>query len=269
MIHNPVIDAMMNRKSIRVYTEETPSEEVIETIVRAGQQAPFAYQLGSMILDRDRERHPFKAPLLFMICYDIHRMELILKKRGWESGVDDLQYLVFGMQDAAYMAQNMVIAAESLGLGSCYLGVYPFIAGHVQKKYKLPDRVYPVVGLAMGYPDREAEPEPVRPRYPMSFTMGDGQYPQMTDEAVEEAMRVMDEGYLAQDYYRKANVMIPLKGTKEESYDFDTYSWTEHISRKCALYTDMQMRKSFEKVGFVIPGDTPEASIEDEEDVEL
>jgi len=45
-------------------------------------------------------------------------------------------------------------------------------------------------------------------------------------------MQVMDEGYLAQDYYRKAGYQIPLEGGREETYTFDTYSWTEHISRK-------------------------------------
>ena len=45
MIHNPVIDTLLNRKSIRKFTAEQPSEEVLQTIVRAGQQAPFAYQL--------------------------------------------------------------------------------------------------------------------------------------------------------------------------------------------------------------------------------
>jgi hypothetical protein len=42
----------------------------------------------------------------------------------------------------------------------------------------------------------------------------------------------MDEGYLAQDYYRKAGYQIPLEGERQESYTFENYSWTEHISRK-------------------------------------
>ena len=52
MLTNPVIDALLNRKSIRKYRAEQPSDEVVETIVRAGQQAPFAYQLCSLLLKR-------------------------------------------------------------------------------------------------------------------------------------------------------------------------------------------------------------------------
>jgi FMN reductase (NADPH) len=122
MIHNSVIDTMMQRKSIRKYTAEQPSDEVIETIVRAGQQAPFAYQLGSLVLSRTQNENPFSAPLLFTICMDVHRFELIMEKRGWKIEANDLSVLILGIQDATLMAENMVIAAESLGLGSCFLG---------------------------------------------------------------------------------------------------------------------------------------------------
>lgn len=252
MNHNPVIDAMMNRKSVRAFTPEIPDEEVIETIIQAGQQAPFAYQLCSMILDRSG-RNSFRAPLFFMICYDMHRMAKVAEKRGWDIKVDDLQLMMFGVQDAAYLAENMVIAAESLRLGSCFLGVYPFIAPAIKKKYKMPDRVFPVVGLAMGYPGESEAQYPPRPRYPREFTCFEGQYPELTDELIERSMRVMDEGYLAQGYYEKQNAMISLRGIKEETCTFENYSWCEHISRKCALYTDMQLRTAYEGIGFVMP----------------
>ena len=90
MIHNPVIDTMLQRKSIRKYTAEQPSDEVIETIVRAGQQAPFAFQTGSVILSRDKKHNPFSAPLLFTICVDLHRFELIMEQRGWKTSCNDL-----------------------------------------------------------------------------------------------------------------------------------------------------------------------------------
>ena len=45
-------------------------------------------------------------------------------------------------------------------------------------------------------------------------------------------MQVMDDGYLAQDYYKNLKAMIPLQGERQETFDYETYSWTEHISRK-------------------------------------
>jgi nitroreductase len=252
MIHNPVIDAMLQRKSVRKFTNQVPSEEIIETIIRAGQQAPFAFQMGDMILDRG-PKNMMGAPLQFTICYDVHRMALVAQKRGWDIEVDDMQLLIFGIQDAAYMAQNMVIAAESLGLRSCYIGMTPFIAPTIKKKYKLPDRVFPVVTLVVGYPDAYEDQFPPRPRYPMEFTCFEGEYPEMDVAMVENAMQVMDEGYLAQHYYQKQNAMINLHGKKEETFTYEDYSWTEHISRKCALYTDAHLRTAYEKIGFRVP----------------
>jgi nitroreductase len=185
MINNPALASMLRRKSIRRYTTEMPSNEVVTAIVRAGQQAPFAAQLGSLLLSRKRKKNPFGAPLLFTICADIYRMERIMAIRGWQMVTNDLLLLLFAVQDAAYMAQNMVIAAESLGLGSCFLGNAPYRAEKIAEEYRLPERIFPIVQLAMGYPD---EDPPVRPRYPIGFTLFEDIYPELSEEAVREAM---------------------------------------------------------------------------------
>ena len=229
MLNNPVIDAIMRRKSIRRYSKVQPSDEILQTIVRAGQQAPFAAQLGSLLLRRDCEKNPFQAPLLFTICVDVHRMEIVMAARGWQRSMSDVGILLLGIQDAAYMAENMVLAAESLGLGSCYLGAAPMAADRIIKEYDLPAKVFPLVQLTMGYP---AEERPPRPRYPMTLTLFEDRYPQFSDDQVAEAMAEMDKGYLSQDYYRSLNAMIPLSEGREETFTFDDYSWTEHISRK-------------------------------------
>ncbi len=227
-MNTDVIETMLNRKSIRKYTDEIPTDEVVQAVVRAGQQAPFASQLCSVLLTR-KKGVPFGAPLLFTICVDLHRMELIMEKRGWKTVTNDLSMLVFGIQDASLMAENMVIAAESFGMGSCFLGAAPYIADKIARKYKLPPRVFPLVQLVMGYP---AENPPTRPRYPLSFTLFEDEYIKMNDADVDEAMKHMDDGYLAQNYYRKGRYKIHLEAGREETYTYDTYSWTEHISRK-------------------------------------
>lgn len=229
MEENRVVETMLQRKSIRRYTDRVPSDEVVETVVRAGQQAPFAYQLGSLLLSRNREKNPFHAPLHFIVCIDAHRMERVMARRHWDLVTNDLSLLLFGIQDAALMAENMVIAAEGLGMGSCFLGGAPYQAQAIVEKYKLPSRVFPLVGLAMGYP---AEDPPPRPRYPLEFALFEDEYPELSDEMVDRAMAVMDEGYLAQEYYRRAGYKIPLQGERKETFAFEDYGWTEHISRK-------------------------------------
>jgi FMN reductase (NADPH) len=213
---------------VRRYKPDQPADEVIRTIVCAGQQAPFASQLYSVLLSR-KKKQPFGAPLMFTICADLYKLERFMALRGWKVVTNDLSLLMFAVQDAAYMAENMVIAAESLGMGSCFLGAAPYQAARIAKQYKLPKRVLPIVQLIMGYPDEEFPP---RPRYPLSFTLFEDEYPELTDEQVAEAMKVMDDGYLAQEYYRRQKARIRLEGGREETFTYDNYSWTEHISRK-------------------------------------
>jgi nitroreductase len=248
---NPIIQTMLDHKSIRKYSGKMPRKEVIETILRAGQQAPFASQYYSILLSRKAKRNPWHAPLLFTICVDSYKFELIMAKRNWKPATHDLVLLFFGILDASLIAENMVVAGRSLGFGSCFLGTTIFRADIIAEEYKLPKRVLPILQLVMGYP---AEDPPTRPRYPLEFTLFEDRYPKMSDEMVLEAMRVMDEGYLAQNYYERLKAKIKLEGDRKETFNYGNYSWTEHICRKWGQwYTDPNsLIGQLEKRGFHI-----------------
>ena len=258
MLENKVIQTILNRKSTRKFQKTPPGDEVIETIVRAGQQAPFASQLCSLLLSRHRDENPYKAPLYFIFCVDAHKWELIMAKRNWAMVGDDLLLMILGIQDVALMAENMVLAAESLGLGSCFIGGVPFESKQIIEKFHLPPRVFPLVGLVMGYPAKDYPP---RPRYPLDFVLFENHYPQLDDEVINKSMQVMDQGYLEQDYYRIRKAKIPLK-RKEETFTYQTYSWTEHISRKWGQnrFPDTLLDQ-FSRCGFDICGGQREEDI--------
>lgn len=224
-----VIETLCNHRSIREYKDESLSDEKIEKIVTSAQQAPFVSQLYSIIIERDKKKIPFDAPILFTICVDVHKLEKIMDKRDWEVTTNDLTLLLFGIQDASYVAQNMVVAAESMGLGTCFLGAPVRTAKNLKDELDLPDKVFPLVQLVMGHP---AEDPQTRPRYPQEFVLFEDSYPELSDEEIDSAMEKMDEGYLEQDYYRKLDAKINLKGEEEDEYTYEDYSWTEHISRK-------------------------------------
>jgi nitroreductase len=230
-----------------------PSDEVIETIVRAGQQAPFASQSYSILLSRKKDRNPWKAPLLFTICIDFHKFEQIMTKRNWKMMTNDLSLLLFGIQDAALMAENMVVAGRSLGLGSCFLGMAPYRADKIAEEYNLPQRVFPLVQLVMGYPAEDPSP---RPRYPMDYTLFEDKYPELTDDMVLKAIKTMDKGYLAQNYYQRLNAKIPLQINRSETFTYESYSWTEHICRKWGQWypEPKVLLEQLEKRGFYITG---------------
>ena len=250
----PLIEYMLNRKSIRKYTDVIPSDEIIQSVVRAGQQAPFASQLYSVLLIRKiagkkKQGIPFGAPLLFTILIDLYKMEQIMARRKWSFITNDLFMLLFGAQDATLMAENMVMAAESLGMGSCFLGATPYNTERIVKQYKLPKRTFPLVQLVMGFP---AENPPPRPRYPLEFVLFENEYPELTDEMVTRAMQAMDEGYLSQHYYRRLKALIPLENNRPETFTYENYSWTEHISRKWGQWnrSPNELLGYFTKQGF-------------------
>ncbi|MCD4829282.1 MAG: nitroreductase family protein [Candidatus Cloacimonetes bacterium] len=260
MNDHPCIEAMLSRASVRRYKPAVPADDVIEAVALAGRQAPFATQSYSVLLSREPERHPFNAPLYFIVCVDFHKFDRIMQRRGWKPVLNDLFRFLLGAQDAAYCAQNMVQAAEALGMGTCFIGFVPMQAKALRERWKLPSRVFPLVGLTMGYPD---ETPPPRPRFPLSFTLFEGRYPDFTDEQLDEAACVMDEGYLAQDYYRKLNAMIKLPEGMDETFDLDNYSWTEHICRKIGLWAadPAELLRQFEACGFELT--TPRSDLED------
>lgn len=226
---NQVLDSILNRSSARKFTDQMPDDVVVEKIVKAAQQAPFIAQLYSILLNR-KDTHPFGAPLLFTFCLDFHKLELIMKRRGWKPVSNNISALIAGIQDVAFAAENMVIAAESFGLGSCFLGTAPYKAKKIQEQYSLPKRVFPIVDLVVGYPVSNLPP---RSRYPMNFVLFEDRYPEISEEMLTEAMEFIDKGYLSEGYYRNNNskIEIEIEG-KEDKFSFDNYTWTEHNSRR-------------------------------------
>jgi len=175
---------------------------------------------------------------------------MIMAKRGWEVVANDLSMLLFGIQDAVLMAENMVIAAESLAWGVVSWGI-PLTGRNASRNNTSFPNGLPAGELVMGYP---AEEFPPRPRYPLEFTLFEDRYPELTDGMIEEAVRVMDEGYLAQDYYRKQKAKIKLEMERKETFSYEDYSWTEHISRKWGqwLRDPKELLDQMEKCGFTI-----------------
>ena len=234
---NTVIDIINNRRSIRQFLNKSVTDDILKQILEAGFRAPFAAQLCSAIYTRNREKmteaeigtYPTASVhLIFFI--DLVRLEKIMKRRGHEYGYDDMMAIWLGMQDVTLVIENLTIAAESVGLGSVLYGVAPMRADEISKAFNVPNRVFPVVGMSIGYPD-PAENTEVRPRFPLEMAAFEDEYRHHTDDDIEECMKKMDEGYIAQGYYIKNKTKVALVD-KEDTLGFDKYSWSEHISRK-------------------------------------
>ncbi|MFX0046164.1 MAG: nitroreductase family protein [Candidatus Hermodarchaeota archaeon] len=226
-----------NRRSMRSFLGREVSEDILSQVLEAGMRAPFAAQLCSVVYTRNKEKmkelhigaYP-STPVLLIFFIDLRRLEKIMSLRGHEYGYDDTMSLWLGLQDVSLVVENVTLAAEAAGLGSVLLGIAPVRADTISEVFRVPKRVFPVVGMCLGYPDPSDETE-IRPRFPLQFSAFEDVYLDHSDEDIQMCMMEMDEGFLAQGYYIKKRIKVPLED-QEDNIGFDRYSWSEHISRK-------------------------------------
>ena len=136
MTTNPVIQQLYDRKSVRVYTDQSISEENIQIILDAAAQTPTAgnQQLYTILRITDPEKkhalsiscdnQPFieDAKLVLVFCADCLKWYKAFKAAGCEPRMPGVGDLLLAVNDANIAAPNAVIAAQSLGIGSCYIG---------------------------------------------------------------------------------------------------------------------------------------------------
>lgn len=233
-----VTNTMMRRASVRRFQARPVEPALVERLVRFGQQAPFTGQMYSFLATvdetkRERLTDVFgtlvqRAPVFMLVLVDFNKLDKFIAYRSRANRVDDLSLLFLGIQDASYAAENLVLAAEEAGLGTCFLGAAPFVARELVEIFKLPRRVYPLVGLVLGYPE---ERPAARPRIPVEHCLFWDEYHELGEKEVAEAMEVMDASLIREGYYAKYNAKIPVEGT-EDRVTLDEYGWSEHVSRK-------------------------------------
>ena len=238
---NSHIDLILNRATVRSYLDKDVPDETLWKLARAAQQAPFTGQMYAFVYTRDKAkketlsrylgRFIAQAPVFVLFCLDFRKLEKFIAYKGRQNKANDVQMLFLGIQDVSYAAMNFVMAAEALGLGTCFFGGAPMIEPALSEMFKLPDRVYPLVGMVVGYP---AKKPASRPRIPTSCVLFQDEYHDLTPEEVKAAMEVMDAGLIREGYYQNLNAKIPKPEGGEDTVGYDSYGWSEHISRKYA-----------------------------------
>ncbi len=161
---DPKLDFIFSRRSIRKYQNRPVPEELIAELLEAGMAAPSAVAKDPWhfivvrrreILEKIMEVHPYakmlrQAPVAFIVCGDLN--------------LAHMQELSYMLQDLSAGVENIMIAANSLGLGTCWLGIHPReerIAG-IRQLFGVPENVIPMCGIAIGY---QAEQPEARTRY--------------------------------------------------------------------------------------------------------
>ena len=208
MSRNETLELLRAHRSIRKFTDRPIEEDLFREILVAGQCAATSSFLQGATIIRVRNtekrdklanfagKQPYVASAaeFLVFCGDLKRAGQYCEKYGKPFSGDYTEHFIIATVDAALMAQNLVVAAESVGLGICYIGGIRNNPRLVSDLLELPRGVYPVFGLCLGYPDQDPE---TKPRLPLPVILKEDVY---GDDGDEEAIAAYDEEIKA--YYR-------------------------------------------------------------------
>ena len=176
---NETIKTIFEHRTIRRYSDKNVDEKTLEQILIAATRGSTTgnMQPYSIIVNRDRamkekiaplhfnQKAVIEAPVLLTFCADFNRFIQWCKQRDTDfDGFNNMQCFSWGIIDAVIATQNACIAAESLGLGICYIGTVTYNAKELGEIYNLPKNVVPVTCITIGY---AAENPPLTDRLPL------------------------------------------------------------------------------------------------------
>ena len=166
-----MIEEFTNRKTIRKYTEQEVSDDLLYQLLEAASHASTTgnMQLYSVIITRDKEKKaalapthfnqkPFiGAPVVLTFCADYNRFNKWCEQRKAVPGYNNFLSFTTAAIDTLLLAQNFAALAEHEGLGLCFLGTTTYNAPQIAKILNLPKYVVPVTTITLGYPAEDPE----------------------------------------------------------------------------------------------------------------
>jgi FMN reductase (NADPH) len=249
---NPTLDLIHQHGSARKYTSDPVAPETIEAIVLAAQRASTSsnLQVVSVVAVTDagaraalseicgKQEHVAQAPVVLIWCADLSIMDRACTLRGYRQVTSYVENFLTCVLDAGIAAQNAALAAESLGLGICYLGSIRNNTQAVIDLVKLPRLVFPVVGMTVGHP---AAPPPVRPRLATSAILSWNTH----TPAPDAELAAYDRAMIATGIYQGRQVPVPGKPGEAEEY-----GWMEHSARRVMQPLRTEIREVLKRQGY-------------------
>ena len=204
---NHVIELLKKHRSIRKFQQKAINEEMVRTIIEAAQcastsnyiQAYTVIQVCDAAVRKEiaelsgPQLWVEQSPLFLVFCADLKRLDRAcsIHEKKMEKGY--AEQFIIATVDTALVAQNTMIAAESLGLGGVFIGGIRNNPDRVCELLDIPDDVYPVFGMCLGYPADDPE---TKPRLPVNIVLKKDRYSTEGDEQrLEEYDRTTSEYY--------------------------------------------------------------------------
>ncbi len=230
---NDTLKAIYERKSVRVFEDQPIPEEIKQQILRAAFEAPTAgNQMFYTILDvTDPELktrlavtcddQPFiaKAPLVLIFLADCRRWPRLFELAGAKPRALGPGDLFLAMADAIIAAQNAVVAAESLGLGSCYVGDILENCEQHREMLNLPAHVVPACMLVFGYPTRQQKDRRKPVRFEGRYIVMENRFRDLTDAELKVMWEKGERDADAKDFEAEARAFCARKYNSDFSLE--------------------------------------------------
>ena len=201
---NTVIAQLKERKSVRVFTDRPITDKEAAAILEAAVHAPTAgnQQLYTILRvtdtklkealaeSCDHQSFIAKAPLILIFCADCRKWYRAFAEFGCEPRKPGVGDLLLAVSDANIAAQNAVVAAHSLGSGSCYIGDIMENAEIQRKLLSLPPYVFPAAMLVFGYPTEQQLRRQKPPRSAMEYIVHENGYRDMAADELKQLLSV-------------------------------------------------------------------------------
>jgi FMN reductase (NADPH) len=185
-----------------------------------------------------QQKHIVEAPVFLAFCADLARLDRVCQLREYSQVAEYTENFLIAAIDAGIVAQNAALAAQSLGLGICYIGAIRNHPREVIELLGLPELVFPITGMTVGYP--EVQPR-LRPRLPLREILHFESYHVPIDDTLQE----YDQEMIDTGIYKGRQVPVPGKPREVEDY-----GWMEHSARRASQVVRPFLREILEEQGF-------------------
>lgn len=238
-IANPTLNVLASHESVRTFRSDALPSGALNAILMGARSAPTSSNLQAYSIivveeqfHKDRlatiagnQQFIREAPLFLVFCADIHRLRYICERQGYRFAAETLEMFLLASVDAALSLQNAVVAAESLGLSAVAVGSIRNDPAAASDELGLPDGVFAVAGLAIGFPRDEGR-RGVKPRLPERVTVHRERY---TTDFLEDGLTEYDQTMIARRTYDGRRVSLAGEPEREGM----DYGWVEHTARRC------------------------------------
>ena len=252
IIMQDIFKILSSHRSVRKYKGEPIPDDLLDKILTSARQAPTSsnFQAYSIIAVKDKQSKKTLAhlcgdqpwvescPVFLVICPDLYRLEQVCQFRNHKLNDKYIETFIVAVVDAALVAQNILVASEASGLGVCMIGGIRNNPDQVCELLKLPDKVFPLMGICLGWPDHEPI---LKPRLPRGLAVHNEEY---TDNDFGKLIAEYDAEIKATGLYDGARRKVPSPDGRQISDE--EYSWTEHTARRLAS-TDPEVLRSHMK----------------------